>query len=96
MQDGVHLFGDRHLDTAGMRQPHCGRRSEDSFRHHSMHPGKNLRQLASAAQFDTYAAIAGEPAGASEHQVAKACESRQGSALPPQATTSRVISANPA
>ena len=39
MQNGLHLFGDGHLDTAGMRQPHRRRGGEDSLRNHAMHAG---------------------------------------------------------
>ena len=39
-----------------------------------MHAGKNLGKFSSAAEFDAYAAIAGEPTGASQDQVAEARE----------------------
>jgi len=94
MQDGVHLFGDRHLDTAGMRQPTAAvvvkipsttipcipARISGNLR---PRPVRHLR------------CDCGEPAGASEHRSPRPASPARVSALPPQATTSRVISANP-
>ena len=70
MQNGIHLLGDRHFDSAGASQSDCGLGSEHPFGDRPVHTGNNVRQLAAAAQFDTNAAIARQTAGASEHQVA--------------------------
>src|ERR1700693_571818 len=67
VQNGVHLLGDGHLDSASPRQPHGRRRRKDSFRDHAVHSGQNLRQLSPAAKFDAHAAIAGETARAGQH-----------------------------
>lgn len=57
VQDGVHLFGDRHLDAAGMGEANGGGGGEDPFGDHAVHAGDDVRELSSAAEFDAYAAI---------------------------------------
>ena len=78
MQNGVHLLGDRHLDVPGSGQTDSRSGGENPFRNHAVHAGKNFRQLSAATKFYTYAAIAGESAGASQHQVSETGEARHG------------------
>src|ERR1700731_2702308 len=73
MQDEVHLLSDGHLDAASPRQPDRRRGRKDSFGDHAMHSGQNLGQLSSVAKLDAHASIAGEAAGAGQHQVPQAC-----------------------
>ena len=78
MQNGIHLLGDRHLDATSASQSDRSLGGEDAFRDRPVHAGDDVRQFAAAAQFDAYAAIARESAGAGEHQVAQAGESGHG------------------
>ena len=72
MQNCIHLLSDRHLDSPGPRQSDGGLGGENAFRDRAVHAGDDLRQLAPAAQFDAYAPVAGESAGAGENQIPQA------------------------
>src|SRR5690242_15693653 len=57
VKDGMHLFGDWHLDAARMGETDGGCGGEDSFRDHAMHSLNDLSQLFAAAEFDADAAV---------------------------------------
>ena len=78
MQNGMHLVRDWHLGRMGAGEAHCGLSCRNTFGHHTMHGGNNIRQLAPPPEFHSDAAVPGECAGASEHQVADAGESGEG------------------
>ncbi len=44
MQDRIHLFRDRHLDSAGVSQADRGLSGENTFRDGAMHAGDDVRQ----------------------------------------------------
>ncbi len=50
----------------------------DAFGDHAVHAADDLVELASAPEFHAHAAVAGEPAGAGQHQVSQAGESGHG------------------
>ena len=78
-----------------MGQADGGAGGHDAFGDHAVHAADDLIEFASMAEFHAYAAVAGEPAGAGEHQVSQAGEAAMVSARPPQATARRVISCRP-
>jgi hypothetical protein len=57
MQNGVHLFGDRHLHAASVRQAYGRGGRKNAFRDHSMHAGNDVWQLPPPAEFNPDAAI---------------------------------------
>ena len=63
--------------------------------HHAMHAGDNLVEFASFAEFHAQAVVTREAACTGQHQVARPASPAMVSACAPQATASRVISANP-
>ena len=75
VQDCIHLRGDGHLDGARPREFNGGMSGENAFRHHAMHGGDDLWELAPPAQLDSYAPVARKAAGAGEDQVAQTSES---------------------
>ena len=78
MQNGIHLFGDRHFDAMSPSQPDRSLGGEDPFRDRPVHAGDDVWQLAAASQFDAYAAVARESAGAGEHQITQPGKSGHG------------------
>src|SRR5579864_2245085 len=78
IQYGVDLFRNWHFNPMCSCEFHRRIGGEDSFRDHSVHAGDNFRQLASAAKFDTNAAITRKISRAGEDQIPQAGESRHG------------------
>jgi hypothetical protein len=78
MQNGMHLFCDRHFDASGLSQADGGGGGENSFGDHPVHSGDDCGQLPAAAQFDADAAIARQASGAGKYEVAESGKARHG------------------
>lgn len=78
MQDRIHLFCDRHLDSAGASQSDSGLRGEYSFSDCPVHARDDFRKFAPATQFDTHAAVARKSSRTGEHQVSQTGKSSHG------------------
>ena len=50
MQNCIHLLSNRHFDAASPSQPDRGGGSEDSLRHHAVHPRDDFWQLFPSAE----------------------------------------------
>ncbi len=78
VEDGVHLFGDGHLDAVAGGEAERGGGAADAFGYLAVETGENFGELAAAAEFDADGAVAGERAGAGEDEVADAGETGEG------------------
>ena len=75
VQDGIHLRGDGHFNSARTSEFDGCMSREYAFGHHAMHGCDDLRKLASAAQLNSHAAVARKATGAGEDEIAQPCES---------------------
>src|ERR1700677_3949095 len=78
VEDGVHLFGDGHLDAVAGGQSERGCGAANPFGDLAAEACDALRKLAAATQFNANSAVARERPRARKHQVSEARESGQG------------------
>src|ERR1700741_422971 len=71
VEDGVHLFGDRHPNTTTLPQPLGSARGQPSFGNHTVHSGDDVGQLPPASQFHADGSIARQPASAGQHKISQ-------------------------
>ena len=78
VEDELHLLGDGHFDRVTAGEAEGGTGGEDAFSYFAAEAGQHFREVAALAERFPDGAVAGERAGAGEHQVADAGEAGEG------------------
>src|SRR6185436_5784204 len=74
IEDGIHLLGDRHLNSK-LRCKIDGRLRRSYAFSDGAHACRNLLDTSAAAEFDPHAPIAAKAAVRCQHEIAKTCKS---------------------